>query len=225
MEDFVKSLPANFETCGESIYKARNEVKVIYDGDDCLVAKSFKIPHLINKIAYSFLRPSKARRSYLNALELINNNVNTPVPIACIEERKCGLFARSYYISSYIQGQSTLRDVHYCTLDQVKELAAAFALYTACIHHRRILHRDYSLGNILYEKIDGLYHFSLVDINRMRFGKEVGLRAAAFGFRKLWDNDDVALYIAGIYARERGFDEETFKAALLKYRRRFWKKP
>ena len=33
------------------------------------------------------------------------------------------------------------------------------------------MHRDYSPGNILFDKIDGEYHFMLVDINRMSFGK------------------------------------------------------
>ena len=50
--------------------------------------------------------------------------------------------------------------------------------YTAVMHEREVLHLDYSPGNILWDKDDEGYHFTVVDINRMRFGKVVWAVAA-----------------------------------------------
>jgi len=47
------------------------------------------------------------------------------------------------------------------------------------------MHRDYSPGNILFDKIDGEYHFMLVDINRMSFGK-ISIDMGCANFARLW---------------------------------------
>jgi hypothetical protein len=41
-----------------------------------LNVKSFKIPHLINKIAYAWLRGSKAKYSYESETESLNKSGN-----------------------------------------------------------------------------------------------------------------------------------------------------
>ncbi|MDR1357623.1 MAG: lipopolysaccharide kinase InaA family protein [Tannerellaceae bacterium] len=222
---FVESLPERFDACGETIYKARNEIKLMRMGAMDVAVKSFKVPHLVNRFAYAFLRPSKAARSYFNALRLMREGVLTPTPVACVEEKRYGLLHRSYYVSAYVPVSGILRDLHYCTLEQVREPAEALAHFTADIHSRRILHRDYSPGNVLYEKVDGEYRFYLLDINRMSFDREIDERTAAFVLRKMWDKTEVALFIAGIYARDRGFDEGSFRERLLKHRLKFWHKP
>ncbi|MDR1258860.1 MAG: serine/threonine-protein kinase [Tannerellaceae bacterium] len=220
---FVERLPIRFETEGESVYKARNEIKLMHAGGLDVAVKSFRIPHIINRIAYTFFRPSKARRSYFNALKLQEAGVNTPSPVAYMEEKKGGLLSRSFYISSYVGYPGLLRELNDRSLDQVKDLAEAFAHFTADVHNRGILHRDYSPGNVLYEKKEGQYHFCLVDINRMSFCKRIDERAAALSLRRLWGNTDVIVFIAEVYARDRGFDEKVFKDKVLLYLRRFRK--
>lgn len=46
-----------------------------------------------------------------------------------------------------------------------------FTAFTQQLHQHKILHLDYSPGNILVTKGMGRYHFTVVDINRMRFGE------------------------------------------------------
>jgi serine/threonine protein kinase len=222
LASFIERLPIRFETEGESIYKARNEIKLMHAASGMDVAvKAFRIPHIINRIAYVFFRPSKARRSYLNALMLREEGICTPSPVAYMEEKKGGLLARSFYVSSYVGYPGLLRDLNDRPFDRVKDLAEAFAHFTADIHSRGVLHRDYSPGNVLYEKKEDRYHFCLVDINRMSFRKKIDERAAAFSLRKLWGNTDVIAFTAEVYARDRGFDEKVFKDKVLLYRRRF----
>ena len=68
--DFVKSIPTRNEQLGQVIYAGRNTIYHInVDGID-LSIKSFKVPMLINRIAYTFFRKSKARRSYEHAVAL-----------------------------------------------------------------------------------------------------------------------------------------------------------
>ena len=52
-----------FLTSDMSIHKARNELKVISQNNIETIVKSFKVPHIINKIAYTFFRYSKAKKS------------------------------------------------------------------------------------------------------------------------------------------------------------------
>jgi tRNA A-37 threonylcarbamoyl transferase component Bud32 len=224
LTSFVERLPICFEQDGELLYEGRNRLKIMHTGHLDITVKSFKIPHIINRVAYAFFRPSKAKRSYWNALKLQDKGICTPSPIAYIEEKKKGLFSRSFYISLYVCYPGLMRELHDRSLCEVKDLAEAFAHFTADIHNRQIYHLDYSPGNILYKKQEKQYTFCLVDINRMRFDKKVDEKAAAFKLRKLWGYEEVILFIAGIYANDRGFNEDKFKNKVLRYRRKFWKK-
>lgn len=124
---------------------------------------------------------------------LLEKGFETPVPIAYVEERKFGLIAHSYFISK----QSPYRrnfyefgnaDVNYC-----RDVIISFARYTANLHQAGILHRDYSPGNILFDYIDGEYHFTLVDINRMTFGK-ISVEMGCANFARLWGQKAFLFY-------------------------------
>jgi serine/threonine protein kinase len=152
---------------------------------------------------------------------LQDKGICTPCPIAYIEEKRKGLFSRSFYVSSYVGYPGLMRELHDRSLGEVRDLAEAFAHFTADIHNRQIYHLDYSPGNILYKKQGTQYSFCLVDVNRMNFNA-VDKKKAAFSLRRLWGKEEVILFIAGVYARDRGFNEEEFKNNVLEYRRKFW---
>jgi serine/threonine protein kinase len=219
----IQNLPVRFEQEGKIIYEGRNKLKRFLFNNQDLVIKSFKIPHIFNRVAYTFFRSSKARRSYRNALKLQEMGIYTPSPVAYIEEKEKGLLSRSFYVSSHVSYPGLLRELRGHSLEEVKGLAEAFAHFTADIHSRQVLHFDYSPGNILYEKKGEQYHFCIVDVNRMRFDEKINEKTAAFNLRKLWGKKEVILFIAGIYARDRGFDEKKFQDLVLQYRQKFWK--
>ncbi len=198
-----------FQNSHESIHKARNELKIIeLHGIQCVV-KSFKVPHIINRFAYTFLREGKAKKSYNNAVKLQKLNVNTPEPIGIIEFFQTGLLSQSFFIASYEPYDFTIREVFHHKVDDVEEILKEFAKFTYEIHQKGVWHVDYSLGNILIsKKEDGSYKFSLVDINRMEFKKippDEGLK----NFNKFWAKFDTDLpLIAKEYAKLAGFNEE-----------------
>ena len=191
-----------------TIHKARNELKTIKINDIDCVVKSFKIPHFINKIAYTFFRDGKAKKSFANAMKLQELGVNTPEPIGIIEFFKFGLLHESYFISKYEPYDFTIREVFHHKVDDVEEILKEFAKFTYEIHQKGVWHVDYSLGNILISKQNnGTYKFSLVDINRMEF-KEIPPQEGLKNFNKFWAKFDKDLpLIAKEYAKLANFDE------------------
>lgn len=197
-----------FKNSEESIHKARNELKIIeLNGIKCVV-KSFKIPHAVNRIAYTFFRDGKAKKSYLNAIKLTELNINTPEPIGVIEFFSFGLLSQSYFISVYEPYDFTVREVFHHKVENHQDILKQFAKFTYELHKKGVWHVDYSLGNILITKSNDNYKFSLVDINRMLF-KEISANEGLKNFNKFWAKDDNDLVIlATEYAKLSNINEK-----------------
>ena len=115
-----------------------------------------------------------------------------------------------------------MRELHQGTVSEHKELLRQFAHYTAELHEKKILHLDYSSGNILYKKVDNKYTFYLVDLNRMEFGKTIDMNKGCFNLRRLWGSDEMMSFIAKEYAKARNFDENECLKKLFDDRKTFW---
>lgn len=82
----IKSMVENFRQTGEDfIVGKRNAIKLFEFQGKTLNIKSFRIPNLVNKIAYKYFRKSKASRSFEYANRLISNGIGTPLPIAFLK--------------------------------------------------------------------------------------------------------------------------------------------
>lgn len=208
-EPFLIDIRTIFSQCEGNIHKARNELKIItIAGIECVV-KSFKIPHFINRTAYTFVRDGKARKSFLNAMKLQELGINTPEPIGMIEFYDMGLLRESFYLSRYEPYDFTIREVFHHKVEETDAILEAFAAFSYDLHQKGVWHVDYSLGNILISKQEEGYRFSLVDINRMRFGP-VSPMEGLKNFNKFWakERNDLVI-IAKRYARLAKLDEAT----------------
>jgi len=205
LKEQIENIPASFTSEKNIIYEGRNTLKLIDFGGRKLVVKSFKIPNIINKFAYSYLRPSKARRSYEYGFEIIKRGINTPAPVAYIEEFKLGLLHRSFYICEYCNYDRSFRefDLRPGTFANKTDILIAFADFTAAMHDRQIYHPDYSNGNILFEKKGSSISFSVIDINRITFGA-VSRKKSYKAFRRLCAGEEMLRIIAERYAVKRG---------------------
>ena len=67
-----------------------------------------------------------------------------------------------------------------------------------------------------------MYGFSIVDINRMRFGR-VSMEDGCRSFARLWGAKRFLQLLVREYARLRLFDPQEAEDVLMKERRRFWK--
>lgn len=162
-----------FENEGKILYNKRNVIKS-FDSEAAdttlknIVVKRYKRPNIIQRIVYSFFRPSKAKRAYHNATELRKKGIDTPHEIAFIEKWGNILFRYGYYVSGY-DGASPIRDRLIEPQDFDKQMAIDFAHFAAELHQKGILHHDLNSTNVLYKEEGNRYHFSVIDINRMKF--------------------------------------------------------
>ncbi|BAX78590.1 hypothetical protein [Labilibaculum antarcticum] len=218
LKSFLIELPDKFEEIGTSIYKGRNEIKVIEVEGIKINVKSFKIPHLINKIAYAWLRGSKSKHSYEYAMKMIDCGANTPEPVACVELLKGGLFNRSFYVSCHYEYDLTIRDLIGFDYPDKNNILKQFAVFTYNkLHKNGIHHLDYSRGNILIKKLDDCkYEFSVVDINRMRF-EEIDYQKGLQNFSQIWANEEELEVVAREYARINGKDENEAVKLLIQF--------
>lgn len=209
LRTFVEQLPVRFEAEGESIYKVRNEIKVFNVGDLQVNVKRFGIPHLFNRVAYTWFRKSKAVRAYENAARIIELGFDTPDPVAYIETYSGGFIHYAYFIS--LQCPYKRRFVEFAKGNPIGDRASVvgdLGVYVARLHQAGVLHKDLSVGNILFEMDATGTHFSLVDLNRMKFCT-IGMKKGCKNFNRLRGNEDFFRLLARSYSRTRGFDEDT----------------
>ncbi len=215
---FLEQIPFIFDTEGETIYEGRNNIKIFQHKGISFNVKSFKIPHLINKVAYAWLRGSKAYHSFKYGMEILKRNANTPEPIAYIELLKNGVFHRSFYISLQYDADFTIRELIGLPFDDKENILRQFTRFTyEKMHKKGIHHLDYSRGNVLIKRLPNhQYDFSVVDINRLRFEAmpfEKGLR----NFAHIWAYDEEIEIVAREYARITNHNEQETVDLLYRY--------
>lgn len=218
---FIEDIPNSFEREGRIIYSGRNLIKVMQVADMEINVKRYAVPALFNRIIYSFFRAPKGKRAFDYPSILLEKGFETPVPIAYIEQRKFGLITHSYFISMQSPCRRNFYEFGNANIEDCKDVIAEFARYTARLHQAGIMHCDYSPGNILFDRVDGKYHFVLVDTNRMNFGK-VSIEAGCANFARLWGQKPFFEFLAREYANARGANEDYCVKRVLFYRKRFW---
>lgn len=198
----------------EVLFDRRNVIKIVDFNNTKYVVKSFKVPHLINKVVYTFFRETKASKSYFNSVKIFDH---VPKPIGYIEFKKLGLLHDSYYISEEFKYDLTIRepllDSNYSNKD---EILKEFAQFTFELHQNNIFHKDYSPGNILIQKKEDDYSFKIVDVNRMVF-KELTLDEKLDNFSQLWAKDEDLEIIIREYASLANLDVSLALEKALKY--------
>lgn len=204
---FIEQLPIIFEKEGEFIYNKRNQVKrFLVDGNERMV-KRYKTPSLIQRIIYSTIRKTKARRAFEFAGKMRSLGIDTPESIAYIEQRDGLLFSIGYFIAEACHDEdlrSVLRDQDIFD----KELADQLTAFLVYMHKRGVMHGDLNLSNILYRKESGHYHFTVIDTNRSIFKEHLTQMECLNNLKRLTHRLDLMDYIIRRYAQLRDWDEE-----------------
>jgi len=215
LDSFIKNIPDLFEKEGRVIYNERNKLKVFNIQGYDIVVKRFRVPIFLNRIAYTFLRQSKAERSYKYAFRLQENGINTPDPIAYIEDKKKGLIHFSYYVCIFEKESSHIRN-QMLGKEAGEDFLNALAFFIAELHQKGILFLDLSPGNILFRQENDKPVFSLVDINRMSFLSTIPLEKRYKNFRRLSEKPTIVSYLAKEYAKACSLNEEEATKAITK---------
>jgi len=196
--DFIKNIRVHFHQSKNCLYTGRNTLKVLLCEDEKIVVKSFKIPHFINKIAYTFLRDSKAERSYKNSMKILEF---VPKPIGYAEFKKYGLMYDSYFLCEKYKYDFTIREpLRQEDFPNKDVVFHQFAHFTYALHNKGVEHLDFSPGNILIKEVSPQkYEFKIIDVNRMTF-KVFTKEERIQNFSKLWANDEDLMTIVQAYA-------------------------
>lgn len=225
LRDFLLALPAKMETEGECVYSGkRNLIKRFTAPDgESLIVKRFHRPRFVNKFVYSWgIRKPKGMRAFTYASVLREHGVETPEPIAYIEDRDWGILKESWLITPEIPYKHLLYEMGDAEPEVYEPMAKALAAFTAHMHDEGVLHKDYSPGNILWDKdVNGNTCFSIVDINRMYFGP-VDIKQGCANFARLWGPKRFIEILVAEYARLRKFDEQEAIGIAMYSRRKFW---
>lgn len=204
----------------------RNTIKNVSTNGLDLNIKSFKIPHLINRTAYSFFRKSKANRSFEYAKALLKLGINTPQPYAYFEYSNFNLLNKSYYVSNQLHCDLTYReltnDLNYPDYDTILR---EFTRFTFDLHEKGVNFLDHSPGNTLIKKNEstGTYDFYLVDLNRMKF-HTMNFEDRMKNFAKLTSRRDMVEVMSNEYAKLISESEEEIFEMMWSLTEKFQKK-
>ncbi|WP_158729510.1 MULTISPECIES: Kdo domain containing protein [unclassified Flavobacterium] len=214
-KDEILSLINKFDISGEVVDKGkRNEIKFFSGNGVNYNVKSFKKPFFFNKIIYAVFRKSKALRSFEFAEILLKKGLNTPNPIASVENYDLLGLSHSYYVSEHLYYDFLFRDlVETENYPDLTNILLQFTNFCYTLHEEGIEFLDHSPGNTLIKKSsEGKYEFFLVDLNRMNFHKKMSFDKRIKNLSKLVTRTDMVITISREYAKlyNKSF-EETFE--------------
>jgi hypothetical protein len=137
-------------------------------------------PH---KTFFDRFKPSKAKRSWNGAVELLRRGIDSAHPVAFFEKTGDLTLKQNFYICDYVEADCSVGEMfgwfaqghteftskngqHISAESTYQQLAA----YLNDMHKRGVFFRDLSGGNILVKiQPDQNLHFSLIDTARARF--------------------------------------------------------
>lgn len=225
--DKIVACVDDFSKAGKIFVKGdRNTIKTFVIDGITINIKSFKIPNIINKVAYKFFRKSKARRSFEHASFLLKNGIDTPEPLAYFENFFAIGLQDSYYVCKHLDYDFTfrelIRDEHFPEREKIIRL---FAQFTYKIHQAGIEFKDHSPGNTLIKKeLNGKYHFYLIDLNRMNFYPSLSFEKRMKNLSKITSKEEMVKIMSDEYAKLYGRTYNEVFSVLWKYTQQFQEK-
>lgn len=240
----ILSFIQTFQMSGELFGNGdRNKIKLFDLKGKTINIKSFKIPNIVNKIAYKYFRKSKARRSFEYATILLEKGIGTPEPIAFLENFNFIGLRDSYYVSEHLVTELTYRELveipDYPDHDAILRQFTAFCFE---LHEKGVEFLDHSPGNTLIKKIaENKYDFFLVDLNRMNFHDNMSFEQRMNNFSRLTPKKEMLAVMSNEYSKfykekseteifekmwqaTTDFQESFAKKKRLKKKLKFWKK-
>lgn len=194
-----------FERSKDVLHDDRNQIKQVSVDGAKLVVKSFKVPNALGRWIYTYIRVSKARRSFEYSLILKNKGVSVPSPLAYIEFFKQGRIVESYFVSEKFDYDCTMHEVLRNQAFDKEVVLAGVAKFAFAMHQKELMHQDFSPGNILVKEVGAGFEFALVDLNRMRFGP-VSFDKGLSNFVRLLREPETVEVFARTYADCAGRD-------------------
>lgn len=208
LRPYLLRIDEHFKREGRVLHSGRNVVKTLRVGDLELCVKHYGRPRLRRRLALKVYATQKGKKAYLRPMQLRERGFESPESVAYVAYNRGLTYKSTYFVclhSDYRYSMAAADRLHGA---ERRELIEAFARYAARLHENGFLHRDFSSDNVLYDKVNGRYRFSLIDTNSMRCGRSVGLRAGCRNLARLQGDEAFFRILLDAYARERKADPE-----------------
>lgn len=206
LRHYLVHLDYHFEHEGNELHSGRNIIRTLNAEGLTLCVKKFASPSFRRKIQQILFKKSKGKLAYLSPLLLRERGFESPESVAFVRYRRGFWRTTTYFVSLLSTYRYSMQTLLGESAEEQHEVIKHFARYVAHLHEDGFLHRDFSSTNILYDKIDGRYHFSLVDTNSIKNGKKVSIEAGCKNLAQLSGNDAMFSLLAEYYALERKTD-------------------
>lgn len=206
LRSYLRAINVHFEHEGREIHSGRNIIKTLRVNGLTLCVKRYAPPSLRGRLACALYKSSKARRAYMAPLLLRERGFESPEPVAFVTYRTGLLKSSSYFICLQSDYRHSMCDVETLPPAERTEVVHAFARFAARLHEDGFLHRDFSSGNILYDRRGDRFHFALVDTNTVRCGRAVSIEKGCSNLAHLSGSPAFFHELAAVYAAERGAD-------------------
>ncbi|MBQ8100184.1 MAG: hypothetical protein IJ169_02725 [Paludibacteraceae bacterium] len=212
--------PERLVAAGRLIHSGRNRLYAFTTGDGtALCIKQYRVPNLLNRLVYRYLRPPKGLRAWRNSDALRRAGFLSPENVAYIQEDSPLGIGRNWYISRWQDG-ATIYRWGALPLRTLAPQLDALAHCAARMHEAGLLLTDFTPGNILLTTGG----FCFVDTNRMHRGR-IDIACGLRSMRGLWLQPEAAERLALAYAEARGaHDPQQWAARFLCWRKRFWQR-
>lgn len=213
-----------FPETGRVLHQDRNVLKEFTpknfpDLQKNIVVKSFKEPNVLNRVVYSLFRKSKAMRSFENSSLLKKVGFSVPEPLAYIEYKQSGLLKQSFFVAEHLDFDCTLREVYRKEMFDLDVILPMVIQQGYALAQANILHKDFSVGNVLLKQTDEGFRISFVDLNRLKVGN-ISNREALLNFSRLVRDERTEGIIVSEFCRLSGMDKtkahEILNSAWLK---------
>ena len=206
LRDYITHLEDHFEKEGQEIHSGRNTIRTLNVDGMTLCVKRYAEPSLRRRVQQMLYKSSKAKQAYFRPFMLRERGFESPAPVAFARFRHGLLHTRSYFVCLHSDYRYSMEGISSLPEKEQREVTESFARFAAHLHEGGFLHRDFSSSNILYDRKDGRYHFSLIDTNSMKCGSAVSLEAGCRNLAQLSGDEAFFSVLAESYARERGAD-------------------
>lgn len=180
--------PANLHSPqkNSALRHARNAIWAIPDPRNTTQKVTIKQPVKMypHKQFLDRFKPSKAKRSWNGALELLRRGVDSAQPVAFFEKEHDTTLKQNFYICDYVMADCSIGEMfgHFAkgnkdfyiaaknTTISAEDTYTQLAQYLHRMHKNGTFFRDLSGGNVLVQVLDNKQlHFSLIDTARARF--------------------------------------------------------
>lgn len=173
-------------TGSDTLRYSRNAIWTLADprNENAKITVKQPVKMHVHKQYLDRFKPSKAKRSWNGAMELLRRGVNTAQPVAFFEKENDRTLKQNFYLCDYVPTDCTVGEmfIHFANGQNefyfsnqkvsisAEEVYAQLAQFLHRMHGSGTFFRDLSGGNILVQLLDdNKLNFSLIDTARARF--------------------------------------------------------